>query len=464
MRMAELLLLGFGLATSVAACGCDGESAASGASLPDAGAQDGAVADTTDQSDASDGSDASDPPDTSLPDAGSDGGGPDVSVEDAGLPDTGFDAGPWGGKTIDEPFTVDQIELADTATQSGFRAEFYRNKAYTCGLSGWQTFVIVYPAGLGAGEERPLWVRLHGGGVGAFASDGSYVPPNFYPDSIDEEQFTSLGNLANETGLVAKVRNHTAGFRFLMPSMCDHDVYSGVGVPEPNNPNSPDENGKTRAADGLLATKAAIAFTRQKYATAHTFLHGTSAGSIGCFSVAYSFERAGLSLSGIVMDSHVFSEAFKEIIAAGCTAYDSQLVAAKVGPMTDQENIPDRVVSRGDIDVPIMHVWSRGDGSCCGETPITFTDDQGQEQTMGMCDYHHEALRKAIAAAPPGGSSENLRMCVNAPGSGGGCNMHSPTKIDYAEPDPDGDLDHGNRDYNQYIIDWVTQRLSGPKP
>ncbi|MBW1809211.1 MAG: hypothetical protein JRJ87_13535 [Deltaproteobacteria bacterium] len=401
-------------------------------------------------------------PSDAGPEDSSDGAAADDGMADPGPGDGDSSPGdaPWGGLTIDEAYTTDQIELVASEVNQGYRVEFYRNLAYTCGISGYQTFSIVYPENLSLAEERPLWIRMHGGGVGAFRPDGSYSPEGQI-GMLDEEGAAGLAGQILETGLMTKVRTHSAGFRFMMPSLCDHDVYSGVGVPEPNNPNSPDENGQTRAADGLLATKAAIAFTRNRVATNKIFLQGTSAGSIGTFSVAYTLEREGIVLSGIVADSHVFSEAFRDIIEAGCTAYETDLIAEKIGPMSDPDHLPDRVVARGDISVPIMHVWSRGDPSCCGETPITFIDDQGHEQTMGSCDYHHERFRAAIAADPPGGSSVNLRLCVNGLSDNTplACNMHSPTKVAYTEPDPPGDQDDNGRDYNQVIIDWVSERL-----
>jgi hypothetical protein len=393
--------------------------------------------------------------------SGSDAG--DQDAFDGAGGDEGGDEGdedPWGGRTIDESYTTDQIVLESSTVSQGHVVEFYKNRAYTCGMGGYQTCTIVYPEGLPLDEQRPLWVRMHGGGVGAFRPDGTYSPEGQI-DMLDEEGANGLAGQALETGLMTKVRQHPAGFRFLMPSLCDHDVYSGVGVPEPNNPHSPDENGNTRAADGLLATKAALAYTRNRVNTSHVFLQGTSAGSIGSFTVAYTLEREGIVLSGIVMDSHVLSAAFRKIIELGCTEYEPDLIAAKVGPMSEEEHLPDRVVTRGDISVPIMHVWSRGDPSCCGETQVTWTDDQGTEYTMGACDLHHEKLRAAIDAHSPGGASVNLRLCVNAPGTDtpGACNMHSPTKIAYDEPTPVGDQDDANQDYNQVIIDWVTARL-----
>ena len=64
--------------------------------------------------------------------------------------------------------------------------------------------------------------------------------------SIVEEGAPGLFGQIKETGLMAKIRAHEAGFRFMMPSVCDHNLYSGVGIPEKNNPYSPDENGSPR--------------------------------------------------------------------------------------------------------------------------------------------------------------------------------------------------------------------------
>ena len=43
--------------------------------------------------------------------------------------------------------------------------DFYRNTAYTCGISGNYTFLVVEPMN-NPGAEAPLWVYLHGGGAG----------------------------------------------------------------------------------------------------------------------------------------------------------------------------------------------------------------------------------------------------------------------------------------------------------
>ena len=48
----------------------------------------------------------------------------------------------------------------------------------------------------------------------------------------------------------------------LVPSLCDHDNYSGRGAPYPNNPNP---NGGVRQVNGLQATMAAVDYTVANY-------------------------------------------------------------------------------------------------------------------------------------------------------------------------------------------------------
>ena len=97
------------------------------------------------------------------------------------------------------------------------------------------------------------------------------------------------------------------GYRILIVSMCDHDLHSGMGTPYLNNPNGVEVN-------GLQANMAAIDYTVSKYPTTHVFAHGTSAGSIGAFNLAYSYNFEGISLNGIVMDSHLASDRTKTLI------------------------------------------------------------------------------------------------------------------------------------------------------
>ena len=177
---------------------------------------------------------------------------------------------------------TDRIQLVSSATISGWAFELYRNTRYPCSISGYQTFVIGTKLGSSATARRPLWVRMRGGGVGYFDSQGRPQPS---AGNKTEEGITSLANTVRHVGLTARVRDDPAGFRLLSVSMCDHDIYSGGEQPDPNNPNrQPDGSG--RSTNGLFATKAAIQYATAKLPTSKTFLHGTSAGSFGAFSVA----------------------------------------------------------------------------------------------------------------------------------------------------------------------------------
>ncbi|RME27876.1 MAG: hypothetical protein D6806_03860 [Deltaproteobacteria bacterium] len=374
--------------------------------------------------------------------------------------------------SIDDPYDTSRIELVETVHRQGYTADYYENRAYTCGRRGYQTFLVVYPDGLSRDVKRPLWVRMHGGGVGAFDDSGNYVPAEFLDEmpSLDQEYTEKLAQAAFEKGLVAGILAHPAGFRLLLPSMCDHDTYSGVGIPELNNPFSPDENGKPRAADGLLATQAAIDYTRSHYASTHVFLHGTSAGSIGAFSVAYALERKGLRLSGVVSDSHMMGKGLLDNAVLGCMPfpYDPDLVIPKIGPLATLEYAPDVLVRTGEFTVPIYHIWNRGDRSCCGNTEYEYTDDSGQTYSEPGCWHEHKAFHRAVVDNPPGGPgvSVSVELCVNGEGVSTpmACNKHSPTKMSADTPNPPGDQLRGGSDYNRAVLDWVNERLKDPVP
>ena len=77
---------------------------------------------------------------------------------------------------IEQPADTSQIELVSTVTQDGYRIQFFRNLAYGCSISGDQTFIIATPVGQSATSTRPLWVKMHGGGVGYFDPSGTPIP------------------------------------------------------------------------------------------------------------------------------------------------------------------------------------------------------------------------------------------------------------------------------------------------
>ncbi len=371
----------------------------------------------------------------------------------------------------DTPFSTTEIVKVAEATQAGYHAEFYENRAYTCGVSGYHTFVVAWPDGVPTSAPRPLWVRLHGGGVGAFNDAGEYVPSVFLFGSLDQETFAELAAFGLSDGLMASIRAHPAGFRAVIPSLCDHDLYAGVGLADPNNPFSPDENGKTRATDGLLAAEAAVAYARAQLATTATFVHGTSAGSFGAFNVAYGLQEHGQPVTGIVMDSGVLDytanaayEAHLEANPGACPSagaafnVDWDAMRARFAHLAQPLWEPAYAVEQGLFSTPVFQLWDRRDPNWCADTPIPYIDDDGTPQILGGSDLLNDDLRAAIAANPPGGpgASVSLRVCtVTGPST---CGVHGPTAAINGPPTAI-DADTG-LDINQAVVDWVDARLA----
>ena len=136
---------------------------------------------------------------------------------------------------LGSPGSTSSIQLVSTATVNGWRYDYYRDGAYPCSVSGYQTFVIGTKVGSSPTETRPLWVFMHGGGVGYFDADGNPVPS---ANQKTEEAASTLQSRLTNAGLLAQVRADAAGFRTLAVSYCSHDVYAGMNTPDPHNPNT----------------------------------------------------------------------------------------------------------------------------------------------------------------------------------------------------------------------------------
>jgi len=364
------------------------------------------------------------------------------------------------------PFTTERIQLIESESADEWHYEFYRNYAYTCGYEGYQTFLLAYREDVPLSAARPLWMRLHGGGGGAWLGDGTYSPSVHFPRMLQEEGFKALGQHFRDRGLLEYVKNHSAGFRFLLPSLCDHDFYSGVGQPDLNNPNNPDENGEERRLDGLRANLAALAFARQRLNAEHVFLHGTSAGSMGAMSLTAALGRQGTHLSGSVSDSWVLNSYLLPLMLSGCrglrgvpTPADPDLFLDRLGFYAKDENLPDVAVSEGLVQTPLFLLWDRDDPGMCAREEMTLRNQKGEELTGEASWLQNQALAKAIDDHNPGGASQWRRVCVDDPAlPDSKCDRHSPTRFDVAKFG--GDHSRQGEDYNQVILDWVTDRLA----
>lgn len=359
---------------------------------------------------------------------------------------------------VGAPAKTDRIELVGTTTVDGYEFEQYRNLDYPCSISGYQTFVIGTKVGSSGTETKPLWVRMRGGGVGWFDSDGTPQPTA--GNKSEESAATSIGFL-NPNGLMRLVREDPVGFRLVSVSMCNHDIYSGGDQPDPNNPNTlPDGSGRT--VNGLFATKAAVQFALDRHPTSKFFLHGTSAGSAGALAVAWGLEAQGIPPAGAVADSGVVNAEWEQAqhdqgTCGGEGRTPEQIAAIRARAqwqLAKIENEPDKLVTRGNLTVPLVHTWSSADPNVCGATPMSCPLRDGSTQTLGSADCIHEPLRAAIAGLEPSSRSLNLRVCVT-PQGGEPCATHVVTNRNRLNTDPGAPAD-----YNGAIFDWVQARLA----
>ena len=102
---------------------------------------------------------------------------------------------------------------------------------------------------------------MRGGGVGFFDSTGKAQPSN---GNKTEDGINELVDFADGSELNRQVSAGPEGFRTVSVSMCSHDVYAGANSTDPNNPNLTPE-GAPRTTNGLLAAKAAIQYTQDRY-------------------------------------------------------------------------------------------------------------------------------------------------------------------------------------------------------
>jgi len=312
----------------------------------------------------------------------------------------------------------DAVVLAQEGVVSGlgstWEIDFYRNLAYNCGLSGKYTFLVVDPRD-NPGGEAPLWIHLHGGGIGYFDDQGDYhATGNQTQDTWNhEETFEDLRKIGlrpifeNNGQLVVDeygqptdnslVRRLTEGYRLLVVSLSDHDLYSGIGTPYPNNPNGGEVN-------GLQATMAAVDYTVANYPTTHVFAHGTSAGGAGVWNLATGYASEGTRLTGVVSDSGLASSRKRLIHAAfaGVPGYpqaadfDLDSVVDKIGVLIDDSLPfhPEAQVRTGFDDVPILFIGGDADPFVAGnQPPIAEAAADG----LNNPDWLHDGVRQAVA-------------------------------------------------------------------
>lgn len=358
-----------------------------------------------------------------------------------------------------------QIEFVATRTKTVgsevWQFDYYRNLAYPCSISGYATFVISHRQSQDPNTTAPLWVRMHGGGVGYFAPDHKLVG---LKNNMQEESFDRLQPNMTANNLQGRIARQLPEFRHLNVSMCNQDLYGGTGQTDPNNPNL--QNGQPARTWGLLATKAAIKFTVDHYSTDDFFLHGGSAGSAGTYNVALGLQYADMPAAGIIADSGNVNLAFEQeqetMPGSTCShpPEGTSIIAQRVDPtLASPDNQPHLLISRGDLKTPVAQVYNVGDYNMCAYTPMECQLPDGTVQVLGSVVCNYRPVRMAIQAQGPSSRSISLELCVDDQDpltTGNVCDKHVPTDLN--KPSVLNTQPGVPADFNQVLIDWVQQR------
>jgi len=310
--------------------------------------------------------------------------------------------------------TTKGINLADEKSQAfagiNFNFDFYRNNAYSCGLSGNYTFMVLNPANGDETTEAPLWVFLHGGGAGFYDENGDYQAVGDQTEdtwnreeTFDDLLVEQLQGRTVENGQpkdITLTRRIQEGYRVVMVSMCDHDQYSGLGTPYPNNPNPGAE------VNGMQATMSAVEYTVANYPTTEVFAHGTSAGSVGVYNLAMSFAAQDIHLTGVVADSILSPRAFDLFKvypgqAPRQPGWTYEGVGEKQGFYGDTSRsdviAPEGRIDAGFDEVPLLFVGGTQDPFCFWNLPPI---PEAATAGLNNCEWAAQGLIDTIAAQP----------------------------------------------------------------
>jgi hypothetical protein len=306
-----------------------------------------------------------------------------------------------------------QIVLEREETMTDFAApwelDYYVDNAYECGLSGNHSFLVLDPIG-NPEAEAPLWVYLHGGGVGYWDDQGTYHAVRKQTEDTwnHQETFEDFMRLLEDRALDGNgevedqtlARRIQEGYRLLLVSMCDHDLYLGLGTPYPNHPTNPNAE-----VNGLQATMAAIDYTAANYATTHVWAHGTSAGGSGVWGIASSYAQEGTALTGAIADSNIISPNWGTVadvygpqdLMPLQPTFEPEGATEKIGFFADP-NIPSfpeaQIADRDFRDVPVLFIQGDVDPYCAGHVaPIPEAAALG----LSNCGYAYDGVGQAIA-------------------------------------------------------------------
>ena len=307
-----------------------------------------------------------------------------------------------------ELIALESEETIPIQGNSNVQLDYYVNYEYECGLSGYYTSLVINPINQ-PDADAPLWVWLHGGGTGYWDEEGIYHSTigqdqdtmNHQEDAaklrwhVEVRMETNQGILEDQT----LKRRIEEGYRVLVVSLCDHDLYLGMGTTYPNHPTNPDAQ-----VNGLQATMAAIDHAISSYPTTQVWAHGTSAGGHGVWGLATSYAAEGNPITGIISDSGLTSPTyleFQNITEQGLggrqqSTWRALEFAEKVGFYTNLEipAYPEAMISQFDFRaVPAIFILGDDDPFCYSDAdPIP----QASAKNLSNCGHLGENFRVSI--------------------------------------------------------------------
>ena len=120
-------------------------------------------------------------------------------------------------------------------------------------------------------------------------------------------------------------------------------------------------------------------------------------------------------------------------------------------------NEVDKLVTSGQLTVPLLHIWNHADTNTCRSTPMQCPLRNGSVVTMGATDCDHQPLAARHHCGRVEFHLENLPLCVQLPGTPS-CSLHVVTPhVGLTNSEP-----ASPSDYLATIMTWVHLRLADP--
>ena len=137
--------------------------------------------------------------------------------------------------------------------------------------------------------------------------------------------------------------------------------------------------------------------------------------------------------------------------------FDGENLRPLIAPeIADVPNQPHLLIERGDLTVPVAHVWNRADKNSCYDTSMACPLPDGSTATMGAAECRHLPLREAIAAQGASSRSKDFRVCVEGDNTAIACDRHVVTGVtNGVNTDPST-----SADYNSAVFAWVKARMA----